>query len=254
MRTLPISVCTLALNEEKNIARCLQSVPFAAERILVDSGSTDRTVEIAKGLGARVVTHPFEGYVAQSAYSISLAAQPWVLQLDADEALGETLQSEILARFGDLEPPEDGFRMPRCTFFFDRWIRHSGWYPDYKTRLFRKDRGRISGEEPHQHGEVDGRLGTLSNSILHHTYSGLDDHARTIERLARMSAESRRKAGRKPSLLRAALAPAFKALRAYVWKRGFLDGRAGLLLALYAAHYAFLKEAYLFESPPPAKG
>lgn len=250
MDLLPISLCTLTLNEEANIARCIKSAPFVSEVVVVDSGSTDGTRDIAERIGARVIHEPFRGYVAQTAFAVSHATRPWVLQLDADEALSGDLRDEITRAFAAGDPPCDGFRMPRCTFFLDRWIKHSGWYPDWKLRLFRREKGRIAGEEPHPRGEVDGPLATLRQPILHRTYRGLGDHGRTLDRLARKAADARRLAGRHPSYLRAAVAPLFKAVRTYVLKRGFLDGRAGLLLAWYAAHYAFLKEAYLFEAAP----
>jgi glycosyltransferase involved in cell wall biosynthesis len=144
---LPISLAIITLNEEANIERCIRSVPFATEVVVVDSLSTDHTVEISKALGARVISQKFLGYRAQKQFAHDATLQPWVLSLDADECLSPELQAEILEIFrnpsdagsGSSSPLPNGYRIPRLSFHLGRWIRHGGWYPDYQTRLYRRE-------------------------------------------------------------------------------------------------------------------
>ena len=227
---MPVSLVVITFNEEKNIERCIRSVPFATEVIVVDSLSQDRTTEIAVGLGARVIERNFEGYRNQKQFAIEQATQPWVLSLDADEALSAELQAEILRA---LHRPEfDGFRIPRCSHHLDRWIKHGGWYPDYQTRLFKKDSGRWVGGEVHEQAMVDGTLGTMESDILHFVFEDLTDQIETNNEFSSLGAKQLKMKGEAFSFLKLALRPVGKFFECYIWKKGFLDGSAGFIIAL----------------------
>jgi len=242
----PLSVCIVALNEEDRIAECLQSADFADEWIVVDSHSTDRTRDIARGLGARVVERDWPGHVQQKNFALECATHDWVLCLDADERVSPELRAAILeALEGDDLP--DGFRFPRRNRYLGRWIRHGGWYPDRKLRLFRRSRGRWAGQNPHDRVHVEGAVVDLRGDLLHDSYRSLSDHLRTIDSFTTIAAREKLAAGERASLADLTLRPGWKFVRMYFLKAGFLDGVPGLVIAVMGAYYAFLKYAKLRE-------
>ncbi len=243
---LPLSLVIITLNEEKYIADCIMSVPFASEIIVVDSFSTDKTSEIAQGEGAKVLTQKFLGYRKQKQFALGVATQEWVLSLDADERLSEELQNEISSILGN--PKFNGYRMPRCSFHLGRWIRHGGWYPDYQTRLFRKELAKWSGGEVHEHVVVSGSLGTLKNEIQHFVFSDLADQIETNNEFSSLGARELAKQNRRFSLAKLVFKPMGKFFECYFWKLGFLDGVAGFIIALGAAQSLFLKYSKLWEA------
>ena len=233
-------------NEEDNIGPALESLAWADELVVVDSHSTDRTVEIARRYTDRVISYPFRGYGDKHNYADSLCTHEWVLTLDADERVTPELRTAIqaLQRQGT---ELDGFRIARRTWYLDRWIRHSGWYPDYQARLYRRSCTRWEGESPHEAPKVKGRVGTLNGDLLHYTRRNLHEHIAVLNRYTDIAAETRFQAGTRPSKARLALAPGATFLRSYIFKQGFRDGIAGLIIAYLAAYYVHVKDAKLLE-------
>jgi glycosyltransferase involved in cell wall biosynthesis len=242
----PVSVCVVAMNEEDNIAECLASADFAAEAVVVDSRSTDATREKAAAAGARVIERDWPGHVEQKNFALDQAANDWVLCLDADERVSPELRASILAA---LERPDlpDGFEMARRTWYLGRWIKRGGWYPDRKIRLYRKSKGRWGGVNPHDHVRVQGRVERLEGDLLHYSYRSISDHLKTIDSFTTIAAREKRAAGKRASLVDLTLRPFGKFVRMYVLKAGFLDGRAGFVVAATGAFYVFLKYAKLWD-------
>lgn len=247
MRSHPLSICVITYNEEGNIRDCLESVRWAEEIVIVDSGSDDLTVEIAREFTDRVIEREFTGHVEQKNFCLDQASHEWVLCLDADERISPGLREEIESALAKEAVGADGFTAPRKTFYMGKWIRHGGWYPDCKLRLFRRERGRWGGENPHDRVMLDGRVAALSGEILHYTYRDLAHHLQTINLFSRISAESKRSRGVRYAALRMIVHPAAKFLKSYFFQAGFLDGMAGFLIAVMAAYSVFLKYAKLWE-------
>lgn len=242
---LPISLVVIAQDEADRIADCLRSAEFCADRLVLDGGSRDDTVAIARGLGARVELRPFDGFVSQKSAALARATRDWVLSLDADERVSPELADEIRALFAASEPPLDGYEIPRLSHHLGRWIRHGGWYPDRKLRLFRRARGRIGGRDPHDRVEVDGAVGRLRGDLLHHPYRSLRQHLERMERYTTLAAAELHAAGKRAATLHWLLRPPLAFLRAYLFRAGFLDGAAGLRLAVLEARYQRLRFAKL---------
>jgi len=237
-----ISATIITLNEERNLPRALESLDCADEMLVVDSGSTDRTVEIARRYGARVLSQDWLGYAAQKNYAAGQAAHDWILSLDADEALSETLAAEIQQVKRDGAGVQ-GYRFPRLAQYLGRWILHSGWYPDYKLRLYDRNHGRWVGDYVHESVRVDGSVATLRGPLHHFTCQSLSDHLGTLNRYTTLAAEELRARGYRPGLLRLCLAPPASFLKTYLLQQGFRDGYQGFLIASMAAWYVFLKYA-----------
>jgi glycosyltransferase involved in cell wall biosynthesis len=242
----PVTLCVITRNEEDRVADCIRSVPFASEVVVVDSGSTDRTGEICAELGARVVVHEFDGHVQQKNRAVDLAETDWVLCLDADERLSPELAGEIVRRLAEPERPA-AFSMPRRTFYLGRWIDHGGWYPDVKIRLFDRRHARWGGTNPHDHVEVEGEVARLAGDLHHYSYRSISDHLRQIDLFTTIAAREKVAAGRKFRFWRLLLHPVGKVIRMYLLRRGFLDGRAGFVVAILGGYYVFLKYAKHWE-------
>ena len=246
-----LSVCIITGNEEDNIGRCLESVAFADEIVVVDSFSTDCTVAIARSFTDRVFQHRWVGYIGQKAIARNLARGEWVLFVDADEAVSPALRDEILGTLRRGVPDGvDGFDFPRQVWYMRRWIRHGDWYPDTKLRLFRKARGRCCGIEPHERIEVRGEVRHLRAPLFHYTYDDIADQVSTMNRFSSISAssEGRRRPSSAALLWGMLMHPPFRFFRCYFVKLGFLDGVAGLVIARSAAFSTFLKYAKLWEA------
>ncbi len=245
---VPLSVCIIAQDEEKNLPAALDSVAFAGEVVVLDGGSRDRTREIARERGARVEERPFDGWISQKNAALALARHDWVLSLDADERVSPGLAREIQELFAGGEPPCDAYRLPRRAWHLGRWIRGGGWYPDHKVRLFRRSRSRFTGRDPHDHVDCrDCRVGTLRGDLLHYPYEDLGDHVRRMVRYTEAAACSLHREGRRWPLLRLAWSPPFRFFKAYVLRGGFRDGAAGFVLAVLAAVYEALRYARLWD-------
>jgi glycosyltransferase involved in cell wall biosynthesis len=241
-----LSVFVTTLNEEANIERCLRSVAWAGEVLVLDSGSTDTTRALARELADRVETKEWSGYSEQKAYALSLLTRPWALWLDADEEVSPALAAEIREALAD--PGERfGFTMPRLSFYMGRWVRHGGWYPDRKLRLFRRDHVRFDGRLVHEAALVDGPVGELEHDLLHYSYRDMSHHLAKMDALASLAARDMMERGRRATVFDLALRPAAGFLRSYLLRAGFLDGRAGFVAAMMSGFYDFLKHAKLRE-------
>jgi glycosyltransferase involved in cell wall biosynthesis len=239
---MKISATIVTLNEERNIARAIESLRCVDEILVVDSGSTDRTREIAERLGARVIVQDWLGYSAQKNFASQQAAHPWILSLDADEMVSEELEADIL-ELKQKGPACDGYSMPRLAQYLGRWILHSGWYPDRKIRLYHSERGAWTGDYVHESVQVQGSVGQLEGKLLHFTCDSLSAHLRTLDRYTTLAAQELTARGKQVPLRRLLADPAWTLFRTYILRRGFLDGPQGLAIAWMAALYTFLKYA-----------
>ncbi len=239
---MKISATIITYNEERNLPRAIESLRCADEIVVIDSGSSDRTVEIAGKLGARVVETPWQGYAKQKNFAAAQAAHDWILSLDADESLSEALEGEIwqLKKNGT---QFDAYTMPRMAQYLGRWIRHSGWYPDRKVRLYNRTKAHWEGDFVHESVKVGGPVGHLNSNLLHFTCSSLSEHLKTMDRYTTLAAEQMLGTGQKVTWGRLIFEPPWTFFRTYVIKLGFLDGVEGLAIANMAAVYNFLKYA-----------
>jgi glycosyltransferase involved in cell wall biosynthesis len=240
-----LSLTVITKNEEAAIRRCVESVPFAHEVVVVDSASTDRTVEICESLGARVVvTQDYPGNGPQKNRALDLATGDWILSLDADEWLTLELQSEIRELIETAPPEVGGYRIKRLSSFCGVFVHHSGWWPDWVIRLVRRGRGRFNDELVHDRMIVDGKLGSTRGHMLHEAYTGLEEVMAKLNRYSSEGARMLASRGRRGSLGRAVVHGVWAFIRTYVLRAGFLDGRAGLMIAVYNAettYYKYLK-------------
>jgi glycosyltransferase involved in cell wall biosynthesis len=228
-----LSAIIITQNEAHNIGPCLDSVAFCDERIVVDSGSTDDTVTIARATGARVLHHDWAGFGAQKNVALAQATGDWVFSLDADERVTPALAAEIVAAI--TAEKAQGYELPRSSTFCGTRIRHCGWSPDYVLRLFRRDSGRFSDDLVHEHVICDGVVQRLAQPLIHHTIRSPDDARTKIERYSEAGAAMLLARGRPVAGWRAPVHGAVAFLKVYVFRRGFLDGRAGYHVARYQA-------------------
>ena len=243
---IKISAAIITFNEEKNIKRCMDSLDFCDEIVVVDSLSSDKTCEKAELLGAKVIHQKFLGHIAQKQLAVDNCSNEWILSLDADEEVSEELRAEILEL---LKQPFsfDAYEMPRVSFHLGRWIRHGGWYPDKKIRLFNKTKAHWGGYNPHDKVIVNGSVGKLKNDLRHYVFKDLRHNIDTNNSYSSIMAEDLAKAGKEFSYLKLFLKPLGKFLEVYMYKRGFLDGMPGFIIAVGAAYSMFLKFAKLWE-------
>ncbi|MGA8276707.1 MAG: glycosyltransferase family 2 protein [Rhodanobacteraceae bacterium] len=233
-----LSACIITLNESDRIADCIASLAFCDEIVVVDSGSTDGTRELALAAGARVVEREFNGYREQKDFAVGCAGNDWVLCLDADERVTEMLKASIEAErvrgFGGAA----GYRFARSTDYFGVPLRHGNAYPDRVLRLFDRRRGGWRGNrEIHEHASVDGAVRTLAGDLEHRAYRSLDDQLARLQRYARMMAQHLHAEGRRAHLHNLFVNPCWRFVRGYLIRAGFLDGWRGLLYALIEANY-----------------
>ncbi len=241
-----LSVTIITLNEAKNLPACLESVAFADEIIVVDSGSMDSTVDIAKRFTSKVFQEPWRGYAGQKNLAQDKAQGPWILNVDADERVTPELKEEILSLL-DQKPSFAGYKIPRKNFFCNQWIRHGGWYPNYLLRLYRNDVGVFAPREVHEQVVVEGKVGTLTSPLEHYTYDSISDYLRRMDHYSELSARQYRLEGKRVSWFEILLRTWFTFFRMWVLQRGFLDGSKGLVLAVLYSYYTFTKYAKLKE-------
>ena len=241
-----LSVILIAMNEEASIARTLRSVAFADEIVVVDSGSSDRTVEIARELGAKVtVTDDWPGFGPQKNRALDLATGDWVLSLDADEWLTAESAEEIRRAVGQGAAGAAAFRLPRRSSFCGRFMHHSGWWPDYVVRLFRRGSARFSDDAVHEHVIVEGITGTLREPLMHETFVDLDDMLGKMNSYSTLAANRLRRDGKSAGLTKAVLRALWAFVRTYFLRAGFLDGREGFMLAVATAEGTYYRYAKL---------
>lgn len=238
----------MTYNEEANIGRCLESLRWVDELIVIDSGSTDRTAEIARGIADRVVEHPYECYSQQLAHALTLVETDWVAYLDADERFTDEATTSVRAALGRETEPADAYEFPRLAWFLNRWIRHSGWYPKPRIRVFRKSKAYVAGDEPHINIGTRGQCRRLRGDVLHLTYrGGLSDMIAAGNTFTTVAARTRQSKGRRFSLLKMLLAPPLVLVKKLVFQLGILDGMAGFVLAWHSACYERWKHIKLWE-------
>lgn len=243
---IQLSAVIITFNEERNIARCISSLLDIADEILVvDSFSTDNTTQIAQKMGAKIVQHVFEGHVEQKNFALSQASFNHVISLDADEALSE----ELIKSISDAKSKwhNDGYRMKRLTNFCGQWIKHCGWYPDIKLRLFDKRKGMWGGTNPHDKFEMmqKHKLPLLRGDLLHYSYYTIEELIETTERYAQIKAKAQFQNGRRAWFLKMYLGPVVRFAQDYFFKRGFLDGYFGFVICRNNARSVFLVQKYL---------
>ncbi|MCP5109323.1 MAG: glycosyltransferase family 2 protein [bacterium] len=239
---MKISATIITFNEQTNIARAIESLRCCDEVVVVDRGSVDRTVEIAKELGAKVVENPWEGFASQKNVAAREATHDWVFSIDADESLSEALEGEIwqLKKSG---PSHDAYTMPRLAQYLGRWILHSGWYPDRKIRLYDRRKCTWVGNYVHESVKVSGSVGHLEANLLHYTCDSLFEHLETMNRYTTLAAEQLVAENVHIGWRHLLLDPIWTFLKTYFLKRGFLDGTEGLAIAYMASLYNFVKYA-----------
>lgn len=247
---IPISATIITFNEEANIVRAVKSLEFCQEILVVDSGSQDQTVTLAKKHGARVVSNPWRGYGQQKNFAQGLATHEWVLNIDADEEVSPELARELQNSAADSEQNRAnifGFAIPRKTFFLGKWIRHGGWYPNYLVRFAKKSFASWSEPELHESLQVKGKIGYTENPLLHYTFRSLEEQVLANVNYAHAGARELNRSGKSPSLGRLLYKPAGKFFETFLIKRGFMDGLPGFLISANAAYSMFLKYAFLIE-------
>jgi glycosyltransferase involved in cell wall biosynthesis len=249
--TLPLSVVVVARNEAGNLPRCLESVrSLAAEIVVALNETTDESAAVAEAHGAVVHTLPWQGFRDTKNAALELSSKPWILCLDADEEVSAALRADLAAFFAraDLERYA-GVRFPRKVWFIDRWITHGEWHPDLGIRLIRRGRGRWAGDAfVHEKMNCDGPVETLPGDLHHYSFPTLASHVIKINAFADLFLQQQKAAGRRFSLSWAVSRPLWRFFRAYVLKRGFLDGFPGLYIAWSTAFYTFVRYSRLYES------
>jgi glycosyltransferase involved in cell wall biosynthesis len=242
----PLSCTIICFDEEEGIRAALESVKWCDEIVVVDSFSTDRTVEICREYTDRIYQRPWPGFVEQKAFALEQAHCAWVLNLDADERVSPELRREIEAVLR--EPDADGYFVPRLVYYLGRWWRRGGWWPDYRLRLFRRDKVVWGGIDPHEKVLLRGRSRRLRGPLLHYTYRDVSDHLATINGFSGVAARELLLRGHVPSWADLLLRPLWRFIRFYGLRQGFTQGLAGLYVAQSAAFYVFARYAKLWEA------
>ena len=246
---MKISVTIITLNEESNIKAACESVAWADEILVVDSGSTDATRAVAESFGARVITNPWPGFGAQKQFAVEQSKHEWIFSLDADERVSDELKKSIESLKQESNNA-DGYEIARRTYYQGRWIRGGGWYPDRQLRLFKKSKGHWKQRHVHESVTMDAgaRVDRLTGDLLHYTLQNAAHHHRMIgERYAPLAARQMFEEGRRTSVLGVASAGPAAFIRSLILKGGLRDGFAGFTIASFAAHHAFLKHLMLWE-------
>lgn len=242
-----ISACVITHNEESKIERCLESVQWCDEIVVVDSFSDDRTTEICRHYTDRVYQHEWLGYIGQRNLIRKMAECPWVLFLDADEEVSPKLRREIEKEFSRRRGDTVGYRFPRQVHYLGKWIRHGEWYPDIKLRLFKKNEGYSAGQEPHDQVVVQGAVKTLRGPLWHYTYDDIYDHIHTMNRFSGISADAKYRDGARFSMLDFLFRPFWRFVKGYIIKCGWMDGRRGFLIAAVSSFGVAVKYAKIWE-------
>ncbi len=243
---MAISVSIICFNEEKKIRRCLESVKWADEIVVLDSYSTDETLSICGEYTDKIYQHDFDGHIQQKNRAIDHCSNDWIFCIDADEVvtdeLGESIQDIDMGKTEFI-----GFSIPRKVYYLGKWINHGGWYPDYKVRFFNKRFGRWGGINPHDQVIVKGKTSKLYGDLLHYSYENVAAHLRQVNKFTDIMSGEYEKIGEKPSIANLTLRPIFKFFKMYVLKLGFLDGIRGFIIASIGAFYVFMKFVKLYE-------
>lgn len=238
-----VSAIIVCFNEEANIRACLESVRWCDEIVVVDSYSTDRTLDVVREFTDRIFIRVWPGYREQKQFALDQARYDWVLNLDADERVSPELRAEIQRELPAANLEVNGFFVPRLVYYLGRWWHRGGWYPDFRLRLFRREKARWGGVNPHEKVIVEGRKRRLNGNLLHFTYSDIAQHLVTVNRLTDISAAEVLKQKKRVGTSSLAVRPVWRFFRSLVIDRGFLEGWPGLFVAATAGFYVFLKYA-----------
>jgi glycosyltransferase involved in cell wall biosynthesis len=242
---IPLSVAIITKNESPNLPRCLESVRFASQVVVVDSGSTDDTIRIARDAGCDIFRESWCGFGPQKQIAVDRCREPWILVLDADERIPPETAAKIREIILAGNASVAGYRFPRKNFFQNRWIRHAGWWPDRVTRLFKRSKGRLTPVPVHEAVVVDGTVLDLPCPIEHFTEGRLSEILQKIDRYSTLGAEEAFRSGRESSVGYAVFRAALAFMQNYILRLGFLDGPQGLTLAATDATNKFFKYAKL---------
>ncbi|MBI5019879.1 MAG: glycosyltransferase family 2 protein [Ignavibacteriales bacterium] len=243
-----LSVIVITRNEEKNIEACLQSVAWAKEIIVVDSQSTDRTVELAKKFTKKVFVKEWLGYAGAKNYALDNATSEWILWLDADERVTSELASEIKTIVHNVTNKFTGFEVARRAYFLGKWIKHCGWYPGYVVRLFKREKVRFDDSQVHEKVNIGGATGRLKHDLLHYTDDTLYHYMEKFNRYTTLATRDMKKSGKIFSLYDIIVRPPYLFFKMFILRRGFLDGMHGFILSIMSANYVFVKYAKLREA------
>jgi glycosyltransferase involved in cell wall biosynthesis len=243
-----LSVTVITRNEEAQIGECMESVRWADEIVIVDTGSTDRTLEICSKYTSHVYSRPWEGYAPAKNAAIELATGDWILSLDADESASDGLHAEIATmQHQPMATLAEGYAVPRRNYLWGRWLRYGGLYPDYQIRLFKRGKGHFTARRVHESVAIDGRIESLQHPIAHYSYQGISDVIRRLDGYTELAALDLRDQGQPFRLTPLVMHPLGRFLRNYVLKQGFRDGIPGLIMAVSYAYSVFAREAKLWE-------
>jgi len=246
-----ISAFIVCCNEESKIDRCLNSVSWCDEIVLVDSGSTDKTIEVAQKYSPKIFTRPWPGYVAQKAFGLEQCTSEWVLNLDADEEVSPELRDEIHELLARDDGSINGWYVNRVVFFLGKWWRKGTWYPEYRLRLCRRSKTTWGGRDPHEKAIVEGNTKKLSGELRHYTYANITHQVQTLNNYALQAARAMNASGKKPSIAKIFLHPPIRFIKSYLFKRGYREGLPGLIVAVLESGYVFLKYVKLWEINRP---
>ena len=241
-----LSVTVITKNEAADLGAALASVAWADEIVVVDSHSSDTTVDVARQYTPRVVVREWPGYVDQKNHAASIASNDWILSLDADERVTPELAREIQSRLS-ADPRESAFRIPRVTWHLGRWVRTTDWYPDYQLRLYDRRAAAWTGRYVHEAVTVRGATGQLAGELQHYAFRDIADHLETIDRYTTYAARQMHEAGRPAGALQIVGHPPLAFLRNYLARGGIRDGLPGFIISALNAYYVFLKFAKLWE-------
>ena len=245
---MKISASIIVFNEEDNIAELCESISWANEIVIVDSDSTDKTVEIARRYTDRIFNREFLGYKDKHEFADAQTTGDWIFWIDADERVTDKLREAIEnLKNQDEKTLPDGFRIARKTWYMNRWIKYSGWYPDYQMRFYRKSASFWDGVAPHETARVKGKVEILNGEFLHYTKRNLSEHHKVLDSYTTLAAEYKFKKGEKVGGLGIFFSAISAFFRTYILKQGFRDGVPGLIIALFTAYSVFLKYAKVWE-------
>jgi len=242
-----LSVIIITYNEQENIRDCLESVKWSHEIVIVDSFSSDNTVEIAREYTSKVFQNKWTNFSQQKNLALGKASNEWVLNIDADERATSELKEEILTILNSKFQSFDGYYIPRRNHYLGRWIRHCGWYPDYKLRLFLRGKGKFNERTVHESVVVKGRKGYLKSCLNHYSYKNLSDHLSHIDKFSSLAAEEMFRDGKRARVFDLLFRPITRFIRMYLMNRGYLDGVYGLIVSLMGSFYVLMKYLKLWE-------
>jgi len=243
-----VSGFIICLNEEQNIRRCLESIKWCDEIIVVDSGSTDKTLEICREYTDKIIEREWPGNLEQKRFALSQCSNEWILNIDSDEEVSDTLRAEIESVLASNSKSEvDGYELLRVVYYFDKWWRKGGWYPEYRLRLCRRDKTSWGGNTPHEKAIVDGKTTRLRGELHHFTYKNVADQVNSLNKLSSAAAEDLYLRGRRARLRDIIFRPKIRFFKFYIIKKGYREGFSGFIVACIEAYDVFLKYAKLWE-------